>query len=251
MNPAGANRTALVTGASRGIGRGAALALARHGFDVVVNYRRDDRAANRTAEEIRSLGQRADVVCADVGNTDAVNALWRSVDRHGGGVDVLVNNAGLAPITQLDEISLEEWGQVLDTNLRAAFLLSRLALPRMRERKWGRIVNITSQAGITGGFFVGVHYSASKGALIALTKSLAKRTAAEQGITVNCIAPGLIKTDLVASFPKDRRADLVKSIPMRRMGTPEEVGEVIAFLASDAASYITGAVIPVDGGLLA
>jgi 3-oxoacyl-[acyl-carrier protein] reductase len=166
-------------------------------------------------------------------------------------VDVLVNNAGIAPTTKLDDISLEEWGKVMDTNVRAYAFLARRALRGMRSRNWGRIVNVASQAGLTGGFFVGAHYAASKGAIIALTRSLAKLTAATGTITANCVAPGLISTDLVASFPPEQVEMMTNGIPMRRLGTPDEVGAAIAFLASDDASYITGAVIPIDGGLLA
>jgi 3-oxoacyl-[acyl-carrier protein] reductase len=165
-------------------------------------------------------------------------------------VDILVNNAGLAPVTPIDEISLDEWQLVFDTNVRAAFLLSRLALGSMRPRNWGRIITMTSQAGITGGFFIGAHYSASKGALIALSRTLAKLGAA-YGVTSNCIAPGLIDTDLVAGFPADRRNAMIGGIPMRRLGTIDEVGGLVGFLASDASSYVTGTTISVDGGLLA
>ncbi len=242
-------RGALVTGGSRGIGRAAVHALARMGCSVVVNYRSDQSAAEAAVAEARTLGGDAIAIQADVSDAGEVERLWNECVQHIGAVDVLVNNAGIAPLTPLDDISLDEWQLVLDTNLRSAFLLSRNALGPMRDRRWGRILTVTSQAGITGGFFVGAHYAASKGALIALSRTLAKH-GAQFGVTSNCIAPGLVDTDLVAGFPEDRRDAMIGGIPMRRLGTIDEVAGLIGFLASDAASYITGTTIPVDGGLL-
>ncbi len=242
-------RVALVTGGSRGIGRASVLALASTGHRVIVNYSSNQAAAQETVAEVRALGGEATAIRADVGNAPDAERLYDEAHAAFGRIDVLVLNAGIAPLTQIDDISLEEWQSVVDTNVRSALLLGRRALREMQARGWGRILTIASQAGVTGGFFVGAHYAASKGALIALTRSLAKRGAAH-GVTANCLAPGLIDTDLTRSFPAASRDGLVTSVPMKRMGTPEEVGAVVAFLASDAASYISGVLLPIDGALL-
>lgn len=240
---------ALITGGGRGIGRGCALALAATGHRVIVNYVSDGLSADQTVAAARSLGVDAVALNADVGDAGEAERLYSSAHATFGHIDVLVLNAGVAPLTAIDAISLDEWQRVLDVNVRSALLLGRHALREMKERGWGRILTVASQAGVTGGYFVGAHYAASKGALIALTRSLAK-SGAPYGVTVNCLAPGLIDTDLTRSFPAAHREDLVKVIPMRRMGTPEEVGAVAAFLASDSAGYISGALLPIDGALL-
>ena len=243
-------RTALVTGGGRGIGRASALALARSGHHLCLTYVRDRDAASSAADLARESGVNAHLIEADLGVPKDVERCWGEAHRALGRVDVFVANAGIAPLTPLDEISLEEWGHVMDVNLRSAMLLGRLCLADMKSRAFGRIVTIASQAGVTGGFFVGAHYAASKGALIALTKHFAKQGAAH-GVTANCVVPGLIDTDLTRAFPADRRAGLINSIPMRRMGTADEVAGLVSFLASDIAGYMSGAVIPVDGALLA
>ena len=242
-------RVALVTGGSRGIGRACVLALAASGHRVIVNYANNRAAAEETVAAARALGAEAVAIGADVGNAAEAERLYDEAHASFGRIDVLVLNAGIAPITPIDDISLDEWQAVVDTNVRSALLLGRRALREMKERGWGRILTVASQAGVTGGFFVGAHYAASKGALIALTRALAKRGAAF-GVTANCLAPGLIDTDLTRGFPAAQRDGLTAAIPMKRMGTPEEVGGVAAFLASDAASYISGVLLPIDGALL-
>ena len=242
-------RVALVTGGSRGIGRACVRALALTGHRVVVNYREDAQAAHAAVAEVVAAGTEGVAIAADVGEAAAAERLFRDAVAVFGRVDVLVCNAGVAPTTPLDMISLQDWQRVLDVNTRSVFVLGRLALQDMRPRGWGRIVTIASQARMTGGFFVGAHYAASKGAMIALSRSLAK-LAARDGVTVNCLALGLLDTDMTRAFDAEARERLVSAIPMGRMGTAEEVGAVVAFLASEAASYITGAVLPVDGGLL-
>lgn len=243
-------RVALVTGASRGIGRACAVALARSGHRVVVNFRRHETAALAAVAEVRDAGGDAVAIAADVGDAEAPERLYREAVAAFGRVDVLVCNAGIAPTTTLDAIGIEEWQQVLDVNVRSVLLLACRALEDMRGRGWGRIVTVASQAGITGGFFAGAHYAASKGALIALTRNLARQGAAA-GVTANCVAPGLVDTDLTRGFPADARDGMVAAIPMKRIGTPAEVAAAVVFLASDAASYVTGVLLPVDGGLLA
>lgn len=245
-------RVALVTGGSRGIGRACVAALARSGHAVVVHYHRNEEAARAVLEVVRATGVDGRLIAADLASPAEAQRLFREAEASFGRLDVLVSNAGVAPTTGLDAITLDEWRSVLDTNVTSAFLIARLALQGMRRRGFGRVVMIASQAGLTGGYFVGAHYAASKGALIALTRSLAK-TAARQGgdVTVNCVAPGLVDTDLVQGFPADQREAMVSGIPMRRLGTAEEVAAAVAFLASEAASYLTGVVLPVDGGLLA
>jgi 3-oxoacyl-[acyl-carrier protein] reductase len=225
------------------------LALAASGHRVVVNFAHDREAAAATVAAARALGVNATAIQADVAQADEAERLYDDAHRFYGRIDVLVLNAGVAPLTPIDDISLDEWQTVFDTNVRSALLLGRRALREMRENRWGRILTIASQAGVTGGYFVGAHYAASKGALIALTRALAKRGAAH-GVTVNCLAPGLIDTDLTRGFPLAQRASLTTAIPMKRMGTPEEVGATAAFLASDAASYISGVLLPIDGALL-
>jgi 3-oxoacyl-[acyl-carrier protein] reductase len=243
-------RVALLTGGGRGIGRACSLALAASGHRVIVNYAHNRAAAEETVAAARALGVEAVAIEADVGDAAATERLYTEATAAFGHIDVLVCNAGIAPLTALDDISLEEWQDVFDINVRSTLLLGRRALREMKARGWGRIVTIASQAGVTGGYFIGAHYAASKGALIALTRSLAKRGAAH-GVTANCVAPGLIDTDLTRAFPPEQRDGLVAAIPMKRMGTPEEVGGVVSFLASDAAGYVSGVLFPVDGALLA
>ena len=233
-------KVALVTGASRGIGRAIALSLAEAGADVAVNCRADDAAARETCEQIKSLGRRALAICADVSRAAEVARLVKTVEEGLGPVEILVNNAGITRPQPLHEITEKDWDEILDTNLKSVFLVTQQVLPGMRARHWGRIINLSSVAAQTGGV-VGPHYAASKAGILGLTHSYAALLAKE-GITVNAIAPALIFTEMVAVNPK-ARADL---IPAGRFGAVEEVAEVVVMLARNG--YITGQTINVNGG---
>jgi len=242
-------KSALVTGGSRGIGRACALELAKAGYEVAIAYNNDRQAAMNVARVVRRLGRVARVYRADLGKARDTELLINRVIKDFGRLDVLVNNAAIAPVTNIDEITVEEWDHVMALNVRGAFICSQLAFRQMRRQGGGRIIFVSSQAGQTGGSFVGAHYSASKAAILGLTKSFA-RAGAEYGVLANCVSPGQIDTPMTASFPRDKVRKLKRSIPLKRMGRPEEVAHVVVFLASEGASYLTGATVPVNGGLL-
>jgi 3-oxoacyl-[acyl-carrier protein] reductase len=233
-------KIALVTGASRGIGRAIALALGEAGAGVAVNYFTHESAAEETCERIRGLGRRALAIRADVSRAEEVAQLVAAVERGLGPVEILVNNAGITRPQPLHEITEKDWDELLHTNLKSVFLASQQVLPGMRARHWGRIINLSSVAAQTGGV-VGPHYAASKAGILGLTHSYAALLSKE-GITVNAIAPALVYTEMVAANPK-ARADL---IPVGRFGTVEEVSDVALMLARNG--YITGQTINVNGG---
>ncbi len=236
--------SALVTGASRGIGAAIARALAEEGFSIGVNYRADVEGANRTVEEIEQAGGQAMALQGDVAN-GACDELFSELEERFGPTLVLVNNAGI----RADGISLQltddDWEKVLQTNLTAAFRLTRKALRGMLRARYGRVVNIASVSGPRAN--VGqANYAAAKAGLIGLTKTISAEVA-RKGVTVNAIAPGFIETSMTTDVP----AEVLKAIPARRSGKPEEVAACVRFLASDAASYVTGTTLFVDGGLSA
>ncbi len=239
MDAAG-NKIALVTGASRGIGRAAALALGESGFPVAVNYRSHREEAEQLRREIERSGGRALAIQADVSVRDDVERLVQTVENELGSIDVLVNNAGITRPQPLVEITEQDWDEVLDVNLKSVFLVTQAVLPSMRRGGWGRIINLSSVAAQTGGV-VGPHYAASKAGILGLTRAYAGLLAGE-GITVNAIAPALVETDMVRSNPR-ARPDL---IPVGRFGRVEEVSDVILLLAANG--YITGQTINVNGG---
>ncbi len=241
-------RVSLVTGASRGLGRAIALKLARSGSRVGINYLSNDEAALKVAAEIEHIGGEAMLLKADVSDAQAVRAMVREVITKWGGIDILVNNAGIVRDTLLPRMSEEAWDAVMNTNLRGAYLCTKFALRPMIERKWGRIINIASVAGIIGNQGQ-ANYSAAKGGLIAFTKSVA-REMGSRNITANAIAPGFIVSDMTEHLPQETKNMILSRIALQRFGTPEDVAELVAFLASDRAAYITAQVISVDGGVI-
>ena len=243
-----AGKVALVTGASRGIGRATALELARRGAKVAVNYVSNEAAAEAVAADAVATGAEALVVAADVGDTAAVEAMVKAVQERWGRIDILVNNAGQARDGLAMRMELEDWDFVLRTNLTSAFLCSKAVLRSMLRQRWGRIVNMSSIVGVYGNAGQS-NYAAAKAGLIGYTKSLAKEVAS-RNVTVNALAPGWIETDMVAAVPDNIRSEALGRIAAGRMGTVEDVAGTVAFLCSDAAGYITGQVIGIDGGMV-
>ncbi|PIS15421.1 beta-ketoacyl-ACP reductase [Candidatus Shapirobacteria bacterium CG09_land_8_20_14_0_10_38_17] len=247
-------KKAIVTGSSRGIGRGIALALARQGTDVIINYRSSQKEAEAVVEEIRKIGRDSLAIQADVSRKSEVEKMVAETVEKFGKIDVLVNNAGIAVFKPFDQLTEEDWDQTLAINLKSQFLCIKAIAPIMEKQKWGRIINIASIAsgGVGVGFLNLAHYCASKGGVVALTEELAMELASS-GINVNAVAPGVIDTDMTADFKKDPKIieGLMARILKKRLGRPEDIGAVVAFLASDEADYITGATLYVDGGWLA
>lgn len=232
-------RIALVSGASRGIGQAAAVALARHGADVAVNYRQGADGAAETVAMIQALGRRAVAVQADVSNGDDVSAMMATIQAGLGPVDILINNAGQAKRQELDDITETDWDAMMAVNLKSVFLVTKAALPHMREQGWGRIVNVSSGAALTGGS-VGVHYSASKGGMDALSRAYASRLVGE-GITVNIVSPTLIDTQMLVN-----KEEIARRSPQGRLGTAEECADAIVFCAGTG--YMTGQTVLLNGG---
>lgn len=241
------DKIAVVTGASRGIGRAIALELGARGATVVVNYRGNADGANEVAEQIKAGGAEALVVQGDVSQEADANALIKATTDAYGRIDILVNNAGTTRDNVIMLMSAEDFDVVLDTNLRSTWLCSKAAVRAMMRKRYGRVINITSISGIMGNGGQ-TNYSASKAGIIGLTKSLAREVAA-RNITVNAVAPGFVLTDLTSNLPQDITQKLNENIPLGRWGAVEDVSKAVAFLASDDAAYITGHVLTVDGGL--
>lgn len=233
-------RVALVTGAARGIGKAIALALAQAGADVAVNYREREADALAVADAVRELGRRTMTVRADVSDSSAVKAMVSAIAAELGGVDVLVNNAGMAVRRGLDDLTEADFDRTIAVNLKSAFLCTQAVLPIMRARRWGRIVNISSGAA-RGAGVVGLHYNASKAGMEGLTRGYSARLAKE-GVTVNAIAPSLIETDMSPARP-----EVAARIPVGRQGLPHEVAQAVLMVVANA--YMTGQTVQVNGGL--
>jgi 3-oxoacyl-[acyl-carrier protein] reductase len=247
MNEELSGKVALVTGGSRGLGKAIALKLASMGTLIGLNYRSNDAEAAKTAGEIVAGGGEVLLLKADVSSGEEVKSMIKALMEKWGKIDILINNAGVTRDTLLPRMSDEAWDEVLDINLKGAYLCTKFALRSMMNQPWGRIVNVASLAGIIGNAGQ-ANYSASKGGLIAFTKSVA-REVGSRGITVNAIAPGFFTTDMTDKLPQEAKDNCLAHIPLKRFGQPEDVAELVAFLVSDQAAYITAQVISIDGGI--
>jgi len=241
-------KISLVTGASRGLGRAIALKLATLGSKVAINYLASGEEASNVAEKIESGGGEAMLVKANVADAKAVKTMTREIVDRWGKIDILVNNAGIVRDNLLPRMSDEAWDEVINTNLRGAYLCTKFALRSMMDQFWGRIINVSSLAGLVGNLGQ-ANYSAAKGGLIAFTKSVA-REVGSRNITVNAIAPGFITTEMTDKLPQEIKDSILSRIPLERFGTPGDVAELVAFLASERAGYITAQVICIDGGVI-
>jgi 3-oxoacyl-[acyl-carrier protein] reductase len=239
-------RKALITGSSHGIGRAIALAFAAEGADVAVNYRSSAAQAEAVAQEIRKFGRTALVVKADVSQEAPVRAMVDEVHDAFGRIDILVNNAGFVTLAPVESMDVAVWDDMIATHLRGTFLVTRMVLPGMLERRDGRIINISSQIGQIGREWF-AHYSAAKAGIIGFTKALS-REVADRGVLVNCIAPGPIETGIVPKTPGAPNKDRVGMLPILREGEPEEVAPTAVFLASSASTYYVGQTLGPNGG---
>ena len=241
-------KTAVVTGASRGIGKAIAVKLAKLGANIVVNYRKSEDAVLEVVKEIEALGVKVLAVKADISSYSDVEYMMKKCIEEFGNLDILVNNAGITKDGLLMRMKEEDFDSVIDINLKGAFNCTRHVSAIMLKQRHGRIINISSVSGITGNAGQ-VNYSASKAGIIGMTKAVAREFAG-RGVTCNAIAPGFIQTDMTEALPTKAKDAIINSIPLKRLGMPEDVANAVSFLASEEASYITGQVINVDGGMV-
>jgi 3-oxoacyl-[acyl-carrier-protein] reductase len=242
------DKCALITGATRGIGKQIAITLAKQGYNIALNYRKENEELENTKKEIEEIGVQVIAVKGDVANFEDCENFVKQVIERFGQIDVLVNNAGITKDMLLMRMKKEDFEQVIDTNLVGTFNVTKNVVPYMMKARSGRIINISSVVGISGNAGQ-TNYSASKAGIIGFTKSLAKEIAS-RNILVNAVAPGFIETNMTDVLKDDVKQEIAKNIPLKRMGTTQDVANVVKFLASDDSSYITGQVINVDGGML-
>ncbi|MGQ4664587.1 3-oxoacyl-[acyl-carrier-protein] reductase [Metabacillus halosaccharovorans] len=242
------NKVALVTGASRGIGRAIALDLAKNGASIAVNYAGNEAKANEVVDEIKASGGQAIAIKADVSNGDEVQQMIKEVIKEFGQLDILVNNAGITRDNLLMRMKDSEWDEVIDTNLKGVFLCTKAVTRQMMKQRNGRIINITSVVGVSGNPGQ-ANYVAAKAGVIGLTKTTAKELAS-RNITVNAVAPGFITTDMTDELNDDIKADLLKQIPLAALGEPSDIANAVTFLASEKSKYITGQTLHINGGMV-
>lgn len=240
--------TVLVTGASRGIGAQIALRFASVGMNVIIHYMKSHEAANEVARKCMDLGARVMTVAADLRSKDQIAKMKDKLDSHGLRPDILINNAGIAQYGLLSDVLEAQWDEIMDINLKSVFLCTQIFMPHMISQRFGRIINVSSVWGITGASCE-VAYSASKGGVNAFSKALAKELA-PSGVTVNAVAPGAVKTDMMADFNAEELRLIEQEIPVGRLGNPEEISSLVYFLALPESGYITGQVISPNGGWL-
>jgi len=242
-------KTALITGASKGIGYACARQLSKEGWHIIVNYKSDHKAAKILLEKIQAEGGSCEIYQTDLSIYKEIKTMFDYIKKTFNNFQVLINNAGTAPIISMKDIDENEWDNLLNTNLKAPFFCAKKAIEIMRLNQFGRIINIGSQAGFTGGYYSGIHYAVSKGGIHTLTKRLAKECAGDN-ILVNCISPGLIETEGVLEYPLEIRKKIINQIPLGKIGTPQDVANAVSFLVSNKANYLTGINLSVSGGLL-
>lgn len=241
-------KVALVTGASRGIGREVAIEMAKAGADIVINYIGDVSLAEEVQGQIQALGRKAVIIEADVSNSAAVDELMAKAISEFSRIDILVNNAGITRDNLLARMKEEDWDAVLNINLKSMFNCSKSVLKYMMKQRYGRIINISSVVGVMGNAGQ-ANYAAAKAGALGLTKSIAKEVAS-RNITVNAVAPGFIDTEMTAKLPEKVKEEMLSGIPIKRLGLPLDIANAIIFLSSDNASYITGQTLHIDGGMI-